>query len=95
MSHHVRPGAMARVVRLYSLMMLAVGLMGVASLLLEVVQCHGHVRLSPWRAIEPGVVALLVTRAVHPSTDLALGALCRGSGRGSRISTEMAEQVVQ
>lgn len=86
--------AMTRVVLLNDLVVLSMGLMGVAwlllLLLLEAIE-HGH-GLPPWSPIEPGVVALLVVLTVHASSVLALNVRFGGSGG---VGSKMAQEGVQ
>jgi hypothetical protein len=93
MADHISSRAVAGMVGLDGLMMLCMGLMLVCSLLLVVVQ-EGH-PLTAGRAIETGVVALLVVLAVHAPQVFARGARDGGFGWGRRIGDEVVEQRVQ
>jgi hypothetical protein len=66
--------ASAAMVLLDALVVLGMLLMRVGGLLLEVVQ-HGHGLLPARRAIDAGVVPLLVVLAVHAARILARGAV--------------------
>ena len=64
-------------------------------MLLEVVQ-HGHGLLPAWRAIDAGVVPLLVVLTVHAARILARGAVGGGFGVCWRLGGgEMREERIQ
>lgn len=86
---HIGGRTVAGMVGLDGLVMLRVGLVLVGSLLLVVVE-DGH-PLTSRRAIETGVVALLVVLAVHAPRVFARGARDWGFGWRRRIGDEVVQ----
>ena len=87
---HIATRAMAGMVLRDGLVVLRMGLVLVGWLLLVVVE-DGH-PLTTRRAIETGVVPLLVALTVHAPQVLARGARDGGFGRRRRIGNEVVEQ---